>query len=251
MGTLRGMAWTTADIPARFGGGRCRVRSRARVGGRTLVGCAVAGLVVLGAACTGPPGTATPSTTAVPSTTAAPPAGPTLRTTALTLDELRARKGNLGYDVREQPVVDPEQFDLGQLRLACGDTVALPFRSAGEHKVYRSSLAVVVEVLGGGLDRPTAVVERAGADLRAGCPPVATRWSGQPVTATYEAPVSLTVPGVNVAWTESWVTGTGGNRYRYAALAAHGDRLTVLDLVVDIRLEPDLVRSLVASAMKP
>jgi hypothetical protein len=247
------MDGTMADIPGRSGG-RCRVRWRATVRRRALAGCAVAGLAVLAVACSGasaPADQASAPTTTAPAAPALPAAASSLRPTALTLDELRARKGQLGYDVREQPVVDPEQFDLGQLRLACGARVALPFQGSGEHKVYRSSLAVVVEALGGSVVRPTAVVERARADLRSGCAPVDIRWSGQPATATYEGPVELTLPAAHAAWSESWVTATGGNRYRYAALAADGDRLTVLDLVVDIRLDPAQVRSLFEAALTP
>jgi hypothetical protein len=241
------MAWSTADNLARFGGGRCRVRPRARIGGRTLVGCAVAGLAVLGAACSGPPGTAASSPTAAPSTTAVS----VLRATPLTLDEVRVRKGNLGFDVREQPMVDPGQFDLGQLRLACGATVALPFRTGGEHKVYRSSVAVLVEALGGAVDNPAAVVEQARADLRTGCAPVTTRWSGQSTEVNYAGPLQVTLPAASAAWGESWVTESGANRYRYAAVAADGDRLTVIDLVVDLRLDPGLVRALFESALHP
>jgi hypothetical protein len=238
---------STADIPARVGGGRFRGRWRTVVRPRPFVVVALAGLAILGSACSGSTGAAQPAAPAAPTSTARS----ALRTTALTLDELRARKAHLGYDVREQPVVDPEQFDLGQLRLACGATVALPFRTAGDHKVYRSSLAVLVEALGRGGERPTAVVDAARADLREGCAPVETRWSGQATTASYEGPVEITAPGASAAWTESWATASGGTRYRYAAVAADGDRLTVLDLVVDIRLEPAQVRSLLEAAVTP
>ena len=182
-------------------------------------------------ACAAEPGDTGAGSTAGPGTTEAAEDDPTvLLDRLLRLDDIRTMAA-LGLDLREQPVLDPQQFALSTLRGPCGATVETPFSDAGVFRVFRSTVALVVEAVARpGAAEAVAFVEQLEADAVAGCPPFTEQLgSAEPSTLTLEGMLDLSALGDNwVGWTQEVTASTGRVGYRAVLVAAEDDRLWLL-----------------------
>lgn len=217
---------------------------RARHG--LLAACIVASLGV--AACTAveePPPPATGSTAATGTSEATPPAVDLLDR-LLRVDDIRPMAA-LGLDLREQPVLDPQQFALATLRGPCGAVVDTPFAEAGVFRVFRSTVALVVEAVAQpGPEAAATFVEQLEADADVGCAPfVEQLGSAEPSTLTLEGMLDLSALGDGwVGWTQEVTASTGRVGYRAVLVAAEGDRLWLLAVLSPNPIAPEALVAL-------
>lgn len=145
----------------------------------------------------------------------------------LRVDELRPLVA-FGYDTREQPVLDPKQFTLANLRGPCGATVETPFFTTGVLRVFRSTVTLVIEVVAEpGEQVATSFVQTLRADLHSGCPAFEEQVGGAPSKITLQAPVAVP-EGDHVAWSQKVTPPDGSDGYRYVVVLRNGGRLLLL-----------------------
>lgn len=218
-----------------------RVRRAARVALLALPVLVAAG----GCATTEEPG---PSSTAASGpepagTVSAPPTTVDLVARLLPLEEVRPLAA-FGLDIREQPVLDPEQFTLGTLRGPCGATVETPFDESGAFRVFRSTAALVVEALAEpGAAEAQAFVDALEADATAGCPAFTEQLgSAEPSTITLRSMIDPTLLEDGwVGWTQEVADSGGPVGHRAILVGADGDRLWLLAVLSPAPIaDPDL-----------
>ena len=220
---------------------------RARRARRGLVAACVVASLGLGA-CTAtedPPPPATAPSEA-PGTSVGGPPTVDLLDRLLRLEDVRPMVA-LGLDLREQPVLDPQQFALATLRGPCGAVVDTPFAEAGVFRVFRSTVALVVEAVAEpGAEAATAFVEQLEADADEGCAPfVEQLGSAEPSTLTLEAMLDLSALGEGwIGWTQEVTASTGPVGYRAVLVAAEGDRLWLLAVLSPNPIPPEALVAL-------
>lgn len=220
---------------------------RARRARRGLLVASLVASLGLGA-CTAsedPPPPATASTAVTAPSEADPPAVDLLDR-LLRLDDIRPMAA-LGLDLREQPVLDPQQFALATLRGPCGAVVDTPFADAGVFRVFRSTVALVVEAVAEpGAEDATAFVEQLEADADEGCAPfVEQLGSAEPSTLTLEGMLDLSALGEGwVGWTQEVAASTGLVGYRAVLVAAEGERLWLLAVLSPNPIPPEALVAL-------
>lgn len=162
-----------------------------------------------------------------------------LRTDLLRVDEMRAIVA-LGFDIREQPVLDPKQFVLTTLRGPCGATVPTPFRADGGFKVFRSTVTLVIEsVAEPGPAASAAFVDALAADAVPGCPPFEEQVGNGP--SKIETKTLLTLPPLGdqrVGWEQTVTASDARVGYRYIVAIRGGPRVLLLAILATNRIEP-------------
>lgn len=176
------------------------------------------------------------------------PAGPTR---LVRVDEMRTFVF-LGFDVREQPVLDPKQFAITTLHGPCGASLDTPFRSTpGGFKVFRSTIALVIETLAEpGSAEVGAFLDAARADEHPGCAPygeqIGTGGSSQVrLVKVFDLPP---VGQERIGWLQE-VTATDGKvGYRSVILVGNGARVAMLAVITQIPPVETQLRELVSLA---
>ena len=168
----------------------------------------------------------------------------------LKVDEVRPLV-SLGYDIREQPVLDPKQFSLTSVRGPCGAPVATPFRADGGFRILRSTITLIIEALAEpGIAASRGLVEQFQADLRPGCPDFDEQIGGATAKVHLERALTdaeLPASGERrVGWLQKVTAPDGKVGYRIIVVVANGTRVLLL---ADLTSEPpntaqlpDLVR---------
>ena len=174
-----------------------------------------------------------------------------LRRDLLRVDEMRSIVA-LGFDTREQPVLDPKQFVLTTLRGPCGATVPTPFRADGGFKVFRSTVTLVIEsVAEPGPGPSAAFIDALAGDGAPGCPAFEEQVGNGP--STVETTTRLELPSLGdqrVGWAQ---TVTGPDKrvgYRYIIAIRGGPRVLLLAVLATQQIdEPalDAVATLAAA----
>jgi hypothetical protein len=78
----------------------------------------------------------------------------------------------LGFDMRDQPVLGPDQFDVTHITGPCGASIPTPYSADSGFKVFRSTVALVVEdIAEPGPDAARGFLDAVSADAHPGCPP--------------------------------------------------------------------------------
>jgi hypothetical protein len=190
---------------------------------RTGAGVLAAAIFLAGVGCAGQTAP-TEGSGATPTTTPTPSAP--LRADLLTVAEVRPLVA-FGYDLREQPALDPATFDVTTLIGPCGARLSTPFARTGTTRVFFSSLARIIEASAAGGAAASELIQKARDDLRAGCPAFADPHDPGAMIAL-EDPIEVAAVGADrIAWSQ---TVTGGTRpgHRLVALVGGADRLVLI-----------------------
>lgn len=158
---------------------------------------------------------------------------------------------SFGYDIREQPVLDPKQFSLTSVRGPCGAPVATPFRPDGGFRILRSTITLIIEALA----EPGVVVSRSlvndlSADLQPGCPDFEEQIGGATAKVHLERGLTdseLPPSGEHrVGWLQKITAPDGKVGYRIIVVVANGTRVVLLAVLTteppNTAQLPDLVR---------
>lgn len=150
----------------------------------------------------------------------------------LKVDEVRPLI-SFGYDIRDQPVLDPKQFSLSSVRGPCGAAVATPFRSDGGFRILRSTITLIIEALAEpGIAASRALVQQLQADLRPGCPDFDEQVGGATSKVHLERVLSeaeLPTSGEQrVGWLQKITAPDGKVGYRIVVFVANGTRVLML-----------------------
>lgn len=180
-----------------------------------------------------------------PTTAAAVPAR------LLRVDEVRGFVF-LGFDIREQPVLDPKQFAVTTLHGPCGAPVTTPFRAEqGAFKVFRSTISLIIETLAEpGAAAGAEFLAAVRADARPGCPPFEEQ-IGSAGASQVQLVRMLELPPVGqdrVGWVQEVTAPDGKVGYRTVVVVADGDRVAMLAVLTQSPPEGTQIADLVRTA---
>jgi hypothetical protein len=167
------------------------------------------------------------------------------------VDEMRAFVF-LGFDVREQPVLDPKQFPITTLHGPCGAPLATPFRATpGAFKVFRSTIALVIETLAEpGPEAVGSLIDSVRADDHPGCAPYEEQ-IGTGGSSQVRLVKMLDLPPVGddrVGWLQSVTAPDGTVGYRSVILVGNGPRLAMLAVITQKTPDEAQLREVVSTA---
>jgi hypothetical protein len=157
----------------------------------------------------------------------------------LKVDEVRPLI-SFGYDIRDQPVLDPKQFSLTSVRGPCGAAVATPFRPDGGFRILRSTITLIIEALAEpGVVASRSLVEQLQADLKPGCPDFDEQVGGGTAKVHLERELSeaeLPTSGEHrVGWLQKITAPDGKVGYRIVVFVSNGTRVLMLAVLTTER----------------
>lgn len=181
--------------------------------------------------------------------TGAPLVTAALRKDMLRVDEMRAIVA-LGFDTREQPVLDPKQFVLTTLRGPCGKTVTTPFRADGGFKVFRSTITLVIEsVAEPGVVPATAFLDALAADGMPGCAAFEERVGNGPSSIETKAILKLPPLGdQRIGWEQTVTASDARVGYRYIIAVRGGPRVLLLAILSTNQIDPKAIADIATRA---
>lgn len=213
-----------------------------RGGWRLVAATAVAALCTM-TSCAGTDEGA-PASTLAPATTVFTREAATAR--LLALDDLR-KIYVLGFDTREQPVLDPKQFALDSLRGPCGGVIDTRFLSEGALRVFRSTVALVIEVLAHpGEAAGRDLLDRLRRDARERCAAFEEQLGASGASrVTFAGTVAIgSVGDDRIGWHQTVVAPDGREGHRYEVVARHGGRVLVLVVLATAVVPDDRIEEL-------
>lgn len=155
---------------------------------------------------------------------------------------------SFGFDLREQPVLDPKQFTITTLRGPCGAAVNTPFRPEGGFRVFRSTISLIIEALAEpGSAAGTSFIDAFEEDERPGCPSFDEQIGNGTSTVRFVRRLDLPQVGDRrFAWLHEVKAPDGKVGYRSTVVVVNGTRVMMLAVLAaeppnDIQLQ-ELVR---------
>lgn len=200
---------------------------------------AVAGLATVAAGC-GSSGTGDP----VPATSVVlTPAE--AEAALLRIDQLRPQYA-FGYDLREVPVLDPADVSLIALYGPCGSLHKTSFLTEGAHRVFRSTISLLVEVVAQPGEEPaTRLLDSLAAELVPGCAAFDEQVGGEVSTIELVDEVPLPALGdQRLAWSQQVTAPDGTVGYRVMVVLRDGGRLVVATVLLAAPIPPEAIAQL-------
>jgi hypothetical protein len=169
----------------------------------------------------------------------------TPRPDLLTLEEIRPYLV-LGFDIREQPMLDPTVLDLRMIHGPCGAEVLTPFSATKGFVVFRSTETLTVEAIAEPGDAAAKTfIDQLAADATTGCPGYTERLGGAPLQVAFDKVTPLAELGTRRFGFEQRLSGGSAYAHRFVMVGAGGGRVTMLvvhsnDPVIAENLNPVL-----------
>lgn len=178
-------------------------------------------------------------------TTVAPMTAAEAEAALVTVDQVRPLYG-FGFDIREVPVLDPADVSLIALYGPCGTLHKTSYLTEGAHRVFHSTISLVVEVVAQpGEPTATGLLDSLAGEVHEGCPSFTEQVGGASSTVELIGAVDLPELGdQRLAWSQQVTAPDGEVGYRVVAVLREGPRLVVATVLLTSPIPPEAIADL-------